>query len=139
MSENFVADKEILKKVKEILVEVCTLDVAADQLDENASIIEEYGADSLDFLDLLFKLEEEYKITLERGAIVKGAQGDLSDDDFVKDGYLTSAALERLKVVMVEVPKERFPEKLKIQDMMSLFTAKTFTRIVMEQLAEKNK
>ncbi|MBF0207212.1 MAG: acyl carrier protein [Oligoflexia bacterium] len=132
---SFNVDDKILAKVKEHLIGVCALNLQADEVDSDASIINKYGADSLDFLDLLFRLEEEFSIEIERGAIIKDAQGDLKEDEFLKDGFFTDKGLNRIKQVMVEIPDDKFPMRLKANDVTSLFTPKTFARIVSEQLS----
>lgn len=130
-------DNKIVEKVKETLIEVCALEKSVDEIDDNASIINDLGADSLDFLDILFKLEEGFGVTIERGVIIKKAQGDLSDDQFIKDGYVTAEGMKRLKISMPEIDEESFPDKLKANEIMGIFSPRTFARIVTEQLEEK--
>jgi acyl carrier protein len=52
------ADKSIEQKVKEIIVE--QLGVIADQVTPDAKFIEDLGADSLDTVELVMALEEEF-------------------------------------------------------------------------------
>ena len=52
-------DSPNFDKVKEIIVE--QLDVQADQVTEDASFIEDLGADSLDTVELVMALEEEFE------------------------------------------------------------------------------
>ena len=55
-----MADKTIEQKVKDIIVE--QLGVNADQVVQEAKFIEDLGADSLDTVELIMALEEEFGI-----------------------------------------------------------------------------
>ncbi|NBR85898.1 MAG: acyl carrier protein [Verrucomicrobia bacterium] len=55
-----MADKSIEEKVKDIIVE--QLGVNADQVVGEAKFIEDLGADSLDTVELIMALEEEFGI-----------------------------------------------------------------------------
>ena len=55
-----MADKTIEQKVKDIIVE--QLGVNAEQVVQDAKFIEDLGADSLDTVELIMALEEEFGI-----------------------------------------------------------------------------
>ena len=57
-----MADKTIEQRVKEIIVE--QLGVNADQVTPDAKFIEDLGADSLDIVELVMALEEEYDLEI---------------------------------------------------------------------------
>ena len=122
-------------------VQACTADVLAiDAAKEvpNASLIDDLGAESLDFLDLVFRLETEYGVKLPRDGIRLAAQDGLADG-FDKAGVLTPEALERLIILMPEVPKEKFAPGLRTHQIANLFTVETFVRLVAWRLAETGK
>jgi acyl carrier protein len=57
---NFMAEKSIVEKVKEIIVE--QLGVNPEQVTPQASFIEDLGADSLDIVELVMAFEEEFSV-----------------------------------------------------------------------------
>ncbi len=57
-----MSNSEIAERVKSIIVE--QLGVPAEDVTENASFIEDLGADSLDIVELVMALEEEYDIEI---------------------------------------------------------------------------
>jgi acyl carrier protein len=102
-------------------VEVVKLDVP---------LIEGLDAESIDFLDLVFRLEREFGVKIPRGQIVEHARGDLSEAEFEQKGLVTDVGLKRLREFLSEVPADRFPSPLKSADIPRLFTPETFCKVV---------
>jgi acyl carrier protein len=98
-----------------------------------ASLIGELGAESIDFLDIVFRLERAFKIKIPRGKLVEDARGDLPEADFENGGVVSDAGVARLKAFFNEVPPERFPAPLKVADIPRLFTVETFCKMVLRQ------
>jgi acyl carrier protein len=96
----------------------------------NASLIEDLDAESIDFLDMVFRLERAFKVKIPRGKIVEDARGDLLESDFEQKGYVTEAGMQRLRAYLTEVPAERFQSPMKVADIPRLFTPETFCRLV---------
>src|SRR5438128_2123182 len=107
-----------------------------DQVTRSASLIDDLGAESIDFLDLVFRLERAFKVKIPRGKIIEDARGDLSEAEFEQRGVVTEAGLVRLKQFLSEVPAERFKAPLKTTDIPRLFTAQTFAKLVLSAQAE---
>lgn len=89
----------------------------------------ELGAQSLEFLDVVFKLEQEYGIEITRGEMERAAKGDMGDDDFAPDGLISDAGLERLRTLMPEASARIVPG-LRPEEILTLFTVQTFVNIV---------
>lgn len=104
-----------------------------DKMSPQARLIDDLGAESIDFLDIVFRLERAFKVKIPRGKIVEEARGDLSEAEFEKGGVLTEAGLVRLKAFLSEVPSERFKTPLKASDIPRLFTVETFCKMVLRQ------
>jgi acyl carrier protein len=118
----------------------CVADVLAidpGKITPAASLIEDLGAESLDFLDLVFRLETDHKIKIPRDGIRLVAQDGLGEG-FEQAGALTPAALERLRILMPEVAQSRLVPGLKSHQIPNLFTVETFVRLVAWRLAESN-
>ena len=98
------------------------------QLD--VSLIEGLDAESIDFLDLVFRLERAFRVKIPRGKIVEDARGDLPEAEFEQKGMVTDAGLARLRSFLTEVPADRIVAPLKVADVPRLFTAETFCKLV---------
>ncbi len=96
----------------------------------DASLIEDLGAESIDFLDMVFRLERAFKIKIPRGKIVENARGTLSEAEFEQKGLVTDVGLAQLKAYLSEVPAERFRAPMKVKDIPRLFTPETFCKLV---------
>lgn len=121
----------IYPKVAETMADALGRDVGEMTLD--ASLIDDLGAESIDFLDIVFRLERTFKVKIPRGKLVEDARGHLSEAEFEKGGAVTDAGLERLKTYLSEVPAERFKAPFKVADIPRLFTTETFCKIVLRQ------
>jgi acyl carrier protein len=125
---------EILEKVRESIAEVLGRDLA--EVKPKASLMKDLNAESLDFLDLLFRLESTFGIKIPRGGIQRATQGSLTDAEFQQNGMLTEAALERLRVLMPEVDAGALAGPLSARDIPTLFTPETFARLVAWRIGE---
>ena len=83
--------ESVYPKVKSIIADVLVLDEA--DLSLNSRLIADLGAESIDFLDLVFQLEKEFSIKIPRGQLEKNARGPLSEQEFEQGGVLTEAGL----------------------------------------------
>jgi len=118
-------------KVVEIIADALGCD--AEEVTPDASLIDSLGAESIDFLDIVFRLERAFKVKIPRGKIVEEARGELSEAEFEQGGVVTDAGFERLKVFLSEVPADRFKAPLKSAEIPKLFTTETFCKMVVRQ------
>jgi acyl carrier protein len=124
----------IYPKVAETMADALGCEV--EKVKPDASLIEDLGAESIDFLDIVFRLERAFKVKIPRGKLVEDARGELSEAEFESGGRLTAPGLARLKSFLDEVPAERFTSSLKVADIPRLFTPVTFCKIVIRQQRE---
>src|SRR5687767_8328675 len=89
--------EEIYTKVSATLVEA--LNVDEDQVKPESTLQGDLGAESIDFLDIVFRLEREFNIKIPRGELFPESifQGD---PDFVKDGRITEKGIRELETRM---------------------------------------
>lgn len=125
----------VYSKVADIVADVLAIDKG--EISEDSSLIKDLGAESIDFLDLIFRLERAFSIKIPRGQIEKEARGALSESDFEKDGVLTERGMVALKAYLSEVPPERFKATMKVNEIPTLFTMKTLCKLVLN--AQKRK
>jgi acyl carrier protein len=132
-------EKEIYEKVKESIVEA--LGVDEEEVTPGAVLFDDLGAESLDLLDIVFRLEKGFGIKIPRGGIQQDlldAEG-LKEADVLIDGALTARGAEELKKRMTEVDQQRITEGFRIDDIPTLFTVQTFVNIVKRALEEKDR
>lgn len=125
----------VFPKVREIIADVLVID--EDEINLNSRLIADLSAESIDFLDLVFQLEKEFKIKIPRGQLEKNARGQLSEDEFEKGGVLTEKGLEALKAYLSEVPADAFKANMKVNEIPQLFTVETFCKLVVAAVAEQ--
>lgn len=104
-----------------------------DKVKPDASLINDLGAESIDFLDIVFRLERAFKVKIPRGKIVEEARGPLTEDQFQNAGVVTEAGIARLREFLNEVPADRIKSPLKSAEIPKLFTVETFAKMVIRQ------
>jgi len=124
----------VFPKVAETMADALGCDVEQVKLD--VSLIEGLDAESIDFLDMVFRLERAFKIKIPRGKIVENARGDLPESEFEEKGIVTEKGLAQLKAYLSEVPAERFKTPMKVADIPRLFTPETFCKLVIHAQRE---
>lgn len=125
----------VYPKVREIIAEVLVID--EEEINLNSRLIADLSAESIDFLDLVFQLEKEFKIKIPRGQLEKNARGQLSEEEFEKGGVLTEKGLEALKNYLSEVPQDFFKPNMKVNEIPLLFTVETFCKLVLSAQSQQ--
>ncbi len=117
---------EIAEKVREALVDA--LGVDEDEVVPEAKIGGDLGAESIDFLDIVFRLEKAFNIKIPRGDLFP--DNILNSDEFVRDGALTEKGLEELRARMPYADLSEFEKNPNVQDIADLFTAEMIVRYI---------
>lgn len=126
---------EVFEKVRSCFVDA--LGVEPEDVTMKARVIDDLGAESLDFLDIAYRLEQTFKIKIPRGEIKAKSQEGLAAEEWEKDGLLTEKALAKIREVMPEVDPSWVKPGLKAKDIPKLFTVETFYNMVVKLLSEK--
>ena len=100
------------------------------------NLMDDLGADSLAFLDIVFRLEQEFDIEITRGEMERAARGDMSEEEFAPGGVVSEIGLQRLRELLPEA-KQRIVPGLRPVQILSLFTAGTFLNIVEGKLDKR--
>src|SRR5450432_2680539 len=117
MSQTEVTKEEIMAvypRVAETMADALGCDVEDVKLD--VSLIEGLDAESIDFLDMVFRLERAFKIKIPRGKIVENARGNLTEAEFEQKGVVTPVGMTQLRAYLSEVPADRFKDPMKVKD-----------------------
>ena len=131
-------DPAVFDVVQHAFAEALGLDL--DEVDYDSKIIDDLGAESLDLLDIVFRLERAFDIKIPRGGIETAAKDGLQDGEtYEVNGVLTPLGLTKLSEAMPEVPREEFREGLKVAEVPLLFRVATFCRLVCHLIEEKGR
>jgi len=124
----------VFPKVAETMADALGCDV--EDIKPDVSLIEGLDAESIDFLDMVFRLERAFKVKIPRGKIVENARGDLPETEFEQNGIVTEKGLAHLREYLSEVSPERFKTPMKVADIPRLFTPTTFCKLVVRAQKE---
>jgi len=100
-----------------------------ERVRHDSNLMEDLGAESLDFLDIVFRLERTFHIQITRGEMERAARGEMSEDEFAPGGVISAVGLERLRELMPEA-QERIRPGLRPTQVLTLFSVQTFINIV---------
>jgi acyl carrier protein len=125
-----MSEQEVLEKVKETLVEA--LGVDEDEVTAEATLTGDLGAESIDFLDIVFRLEKAFDIKIPRGELFP--DNILNNPEFVQNGKLTDAGLQQLKERMPHADFSEFEQDPDINKMAELFKVQTIVNYVMTKV-----
>src|SRR6266478_9486673 len=104
---------EIYQKVSATLVEA--LNVDEEEVTPKATLQGDLGAESIDFLDIVFRLEKAFGIKIERGELFP--EDILTDTDFVQDGKVNSAGIAKLRERMPFADLSKFEANPVVQNL----------------------
>jgi acyl carrier protein len=120
--------ESVFPRVADIVADALARDPA--EVRPASRLVADLGAESIDFLDIVFRLEQAFRVRIPRGQILDEARGELSEEEFHRDGVLTPAGLARLRDVLDEAPPESLAPGLRVDDVPLLFTVETFCKAV---------
>ena len=119
--------EEIFEEVREVLVDALGLD--DDEVTENATLMGDLGAESIDFLDIVFRLEKSFGIKIPREELFP-AESLLSNPEFVSNGKLTDKGIAEFKQRMPHSDLSSFQEDPDINRLPDLFNVGSVVNFV---------
>jgi acyl carrier protein len=130
------SQEEIYSKVSATLVEA--LNVDEEDIKPTATLQGDLGAESIDFLDIVFRLEREFGIKIPRGELFPESifQGD---PDFVQNGRVTDKGLDELRTRMPFADLSEFEKNPEVSAISDLFTVDMITRYIQGKLGGPSK
>jgi acyl carrier protein len=123
--------EEIYSKVSATLVEA--LNVDEEDIKPTSTLQGDLGAESIDFLDIVFRLEREFGIKIPRGELFPESifQGD---PEFVQNGRVTEKGLAELRARMPFADLAQFEQNPEMSNLSDLFTVDLITRYIQGKL-----
>jgi acyl carrier protein len=125
------SQEEIYSKVSATLVEA--LNVDEDEVKPTSTLQGDLGAESIDFLDIVFRLEREFAIKIPRGELFPESifQGD---PEYVQNGRVTDKGLAELRARMPFADLSKFEQNPELSAISDLFTVEMITRYIQGKL-----
>jgi acyl carrier protein len=125
------SSEDIYRKVSAVVVE--SLNVEEDEIQPTSTLQGDLGAESIDFLDIIFRLEREFDIDIPRDELFPESifQGDPT---LVHDGRVTSRGLEELRARMPLADFTEFEKDPETRHLGDLFTVQMIVRYVQSKL-----
>lgn len=117
---------EIFEKIQEALVEA--LGVDDDEVTPEATLVGDLGAESIDFLDIVFRLEKAFDIKIPRGELVP--EDVLTNSEYVQEGKVTETGLAELKRRMPFADLDAFSKNPVVQDFGNVLTVADMVRFI---------
>ena len=117
---------EIFGKIQGALVDA--LGVDDDEVTPEATLVGDLGAESIDFLDIVFRLEKAFDIKIPQGELLP--QDILTSAEYVQDDKLTEPGLEELRKRIPFVDLDKFAENPVVQDFPNVMTVPDLCRFV---------
>ena len=122
---------EIFEQVQEVLIDA--LGVDDDEVTIEATLMGDLGAESIDFLDIVFRLEKTFGIKIPREELFP-AESLMNNSDFVHNGKLTEKGLAELQDKMPHTDLKDFEEDPDINKLGDLFTVNAIVNYVESKL-----
>jgi acyl carrier protein len=125
---------EIFEKIKTALVDA--LGVDEDEVTPEATLVGDLGAESIDFLDIVFRLEKTFDIKIPRGELFP--EDILTNSQYVKDGKVTDVGVAELRKRMPFADLDGFAKNPVVQDFANLLTVADMCRFVESKVPVSN-
>ena len=123
---------EIHTAVQEAVVDA--LGVSEDEATPDATLLGDLGAESIDLLDILFRLERKVGVKIQAADLSAYVQGGIPDEEFGDDqGKITPKGMAQLKKVMPQIDADALAGKLEAEKVMSLFTVQNLEEMVAQR------
>jgi len=123
---------EIYSKVQEVLEDA--LGVDEDEITPKAALGADLGAESIDYLDISFRLEKAFGIKIEQGEMIP--ESALQNPDYVQDGKITDPGLAKLKELMPYADFTALEEDRSVTRVVDVFTVDALVNFVEMKLGQ---
>lgn len=126
------ASDDVFEKVRETLIDA--LGVDDDEVTPEATLIGDLGAESIDFLDIVFRLEKAFDIKIPRGELFP-ENLTAAESGFVADGVITESGLAELRTRMPHADIDKLADNPKLENVSDLFTVGMVCNFLTAKLA----
>jgi len=124
--------EDVFTGVKEQLIEALAVD--DDQVTPEATLMGDLGAESIDLLDIVFRMEKHFSIKIERGELVPDDIVNDTQGKYVVDGKLTALGLEEIKERIPFADIASLEKNPVVQNLATVLTVKDMCYLVEQKL-----
>jgi len=125
-----ITSDELYTKVQEVLVDA--LGVDEEEVVPDAKLAADLGAESIDYLDIAFRLEKAFGIKIEEGEMMPA--NVLNDPTYVQDGKVTDEGMRELRERMPHADLTEFDATRAVDDFANVFTVDAVVKFVQGKL-----
>ncbi|HWL09756.1 MAG TPA: acyl carrier protein [Planctomicrobium sp.] len=125
------SQEEIFESVREVLVDA--LGVDDDEVTPEATLIGDLGAESIDFLDIVFRLEKAFDIKIPRAELFPENLA-AADSGFVLDGKVTEAGITELRTRLPHANVDKLAADPKVENIQDLYTVEMISKFIAAKL-----
>ena len=126
--------EEIFEVIKSVAEDA--LDVESDEIEMSSKLIEDLDAESLDIIDLLFKVGKEIDVKLSMKEVQESIRGGLSEDEFFDDeGFVSEAGMSILNQKFPEFSKD-LSVQVRTKDLLKLLDVSYLVDLCYEKVSE---
>ena len=121
---------ELYEKVRDCVAEALALDL--DEISPESTLLDELDAESIDLLDILFRIDRATGVKIQSDELASYVQGGIPDEEFGDEDadVITPKGMDQLKKVMPQIAEKDLDGKLSPEDVMSHFTVANLTELV---------
>ena len=125
-----MTDDEVFEKVRTVLEDA--LGVDEDEVTPDATLVGDLGAESIDFLDIVFRLEKSFDIKIDQAELFP--DNVLNDPAYVQDGKVTDEGVVLLKERMPHANLDGFEKSRDVEEFSNVFTVQAVTKFVQARI-----
>jgi len=125
------SQEEIFEKVRDVLVDA--LGVDDDEVTMESTLIGDLGAESIDFLDIVFQLDKAFGIQIPRAELFPENLAS-AEAGLIKDGKVTEAGIAEMRAKMPHANVDKFAEDPQVKHIADLFTVDMICKFVAAKL-----
>lgn len=129
-----IMEKELFTKVQQTLAGA--LGVEEEDIKPEASLKRDLGAESIDFIDIVFRLEKAFDLKIPAGDLFPSNL--LNDERFVKEGMVTAEGLAELRTKLPYLELDEFAKDPQVTRLADCFTVKMLLRYLNDRLGKNS-
>ena len=121
---------DVYEKVQSVLEDA--LGVDEDEVSKEATLVGDLGAESIDFLDIVFRLEKEFDLKIDQSELFP--ENVLTDPTYVVDGKVTDEGMATLRERLPHANLDEFDGNRDVEEFSNVFTVDAVVKFVQNKL-----
>jgi acyl carrier protein len=123
---------DVFAKLRALIADSLAIDESNVTLESR--LIDDLGADSLDFVDLMFAIEKAFGIKLRESDMNFLTRLDFSSPAVMRDGFLTEETIRSIQPLLPALDRVADPARVRPSTLFSLLTVETLCLMVQRRL-----